>query len=158
MNLVIDIGNSRTKVAIFSRQEMVKSFILDELSTEKVKELRREFPDTENVILSSVASIHPSLNTYLKRTFSYFLELNVQTPVPIRNNYRTPDTLGPDRLAAAIGARVLFPDKDLLVIDAGTAVTYDLTERNGTFMGGNISPDWEAGSALYTNLQKNYPW
>ena len=157
MNLVIDIGNSRTKVAIFSQQDMVKLFTFDELSTEKLKELMREFPDTGNVILSTVASMNPLLNTYLKRAFSYFLELNVQTSVPIRNNYLTPGTLGLDRLAAAIGARVLFPDKDLLVIDAGTAVTYDMVEGNGTFAGGNISPGLRSRFRALHEFTKKLP-
>ncbi len=157
MNLVIDIGNSRTKVAIFSHQEMVKLLTFDEFSADELKRLTREFPDKGNVILSSVASVHPSLNTYLKRAFSYFLELNVQTPVPIQNNYRTPDTLGLDRLAAAIGARSVFPDKDLLVIDAGTAVTYDLVEENGTFSGGNISPGLRSRFRALHEFTKKLP-
>jgi type III pantothenate kinase len=60
--------------------------------------------------------------------------------MPVVSLYKTPETLGLDRLAAAIGAHGLFPDEDLLVIDAGTAITFDLIERNGTFAGGNISP------------------
>ncbi len=140
MNLVIDIGNSRTKVAFFSQKEMVGSFFYDVLTKEALEDLVKKFPGTEKAILSSVASAEASIYDYLKESFSFFLELNHQTAVPIRNTYRTPETLGLDRIAAAIGARELFPDRDLLVIDAGTAVTFDLIEGNGTFSGGNISP------------------
>lgn len=140
MNLIIDIGNSRTKAAIFSQQEMVGSLFAEDLSIDRLKELLKKFPGTEKAVLSSVASVKPELFAWLKNTFHYLLELNNQTPVPIRNNYRTPGTLGMDRLAAAVGARELFPDRDLLVIDAGTAITLDLIEANGTFSGGNISP------------------
>jgi type III pantothenate kinase len=140
LNLVADIGNSRSKIVIFSGKEMVESFAFDELSINTLKDLRERFPAIENGILSTVSDPDPAIVDYFKSAFSFFLELSPRTPVPIRNNYLTPDTLGRDRLAAAIGALELFPGKDLLVIDAGTAVTFDLIEGNGTFAGGNISP------------------
>ena len=140
MNLVIDIGNSRTKVAIFDQNKMVKSFLFDDLTTVGLKEILQEFQGTKRAILSSVASVDPFLYDDLKAAFSFFLEVNNQTPMPMKIKYRTPETLGLDRLAAAIGAREIFPDRDLLVIDAGTAITFDLIEREGTFLGGNISP------------------
>ena len=140
MNLVLDIGNSRTKVAIFSKGEMLSYFVFNDLSLNGLIELMEEFPGTERAILSAVASVHSPLLDYLKNSFQTFLELKPQTPIPIINGYRTPETLGLDRLAAAVGAHTLFPNKDLLVIDAGTAVTFDLIERNGVFLGGNISP------------------
>ena len=68
------------------------------------------------------------------------MELSSVTPVPIKNNYRSKSTLGLDRLAAAVGAASLFPDNDLLIIDAGTAITYDIVDKENGFMGGNISP------------------
>jgi type III pantothenate kinase len=140
LNLVIDIGNSRTKVAIFDQKKMVKSFLFDDLTTVGLKEILEGFRGTKRAILSSVASVDPILYDELKTAFPFFLEVNNQTPMPIKSNYRTPETLGLDRLAAAIGAREIFPDRDLLVIDAGTAITFDLIEREGTFLGGNISP------------------
>lgn len=140
MNLIIDIGNSRTKVAIFSQQEMVRSLFSDDLSVDKLKDFLKGFPGTESAVLSSVASVDPALIVWLKDSFHHFLEINTQTPIPIQNKYKTPGTLGLDRLAAAVGSRELFPDRDLMVIDAGTAVTFDLIEANGTFLGGNISP------------------
>lgn len=60
--------------------------------------------------------------------------------LPITVQYETPETLGKDRLAAAVGANYLEPGKDLLVIDAGTAITYELIEASGAYLGGNISP------------------
>jgi len=127
-------------MAIFSKNELVASLNPLDLSLDELKDLSNRFPDIGKVILSSVSSLDPVFQDFLKKTFPYYLELNHQTPVPIRNNYLTPETLGLDRLAAAVGAQVLFPDQDLLVIDAGTAITFDLVEKNGTFAGGNISP------------------
>ena len=127
-------------MAFFSQKEIVGSYAFEFLTMEALKDLLRVHPGTTKVILSSVASVDTSLYAYLLTSFDYFFELTHQTLLPIQNNYMTPETLGLDRLAAAIGAKELFPDLDLLVIDAGTAMTLDLIERNGSFSGGNISP------------------
>ena len=68
------------------------------------------------------------------------MELTAATPVPIRNCYATPATLGPDRLAAAVGAAALFPGRELLVVDLGTACTFDVVTADGRYLGGNIAP------------------
>jgi type III pantothenate kinase len=140
LNLVIDIGNSRTKAAVFSGKELMETSVFDELTCDHLTDFVTRYPGIDQVILSTVSTASQDVLTFLKTKFPCFLELNHQTPVPIEINYLTPGTLGLDRLAAAIGARILFPGHDLLVIDAGTAVTFDLVERNGTFSGGNISP------------------
>lgn len=68
------------------------------------------------------------------------LRFSPDTPVPITNRYRTPETLGGDRLAAVIGASSLKPGKDLLIIDAGTCITYEVIDARGNYWGGNIAP------------------
>jgi len=68
------------------------------------------------------------------------MEFSSQTPIPIENLYKTPDTLGKDRLAGVTGGQSLFPGRPLLVIDAGTAITYDFLNAAGQYQGGNISP------------------
>lgn len=140
MNLIIDIGNSRAKCAIFSGKEMIESFFFPSISVDQLKEMKDRFPGTDKAILSAVSSVDAKIEYYLRSAFSYFLKIDHHTPVPILNNYKTPETLGLDRLAAAVGANTLFPGQDLLVIDAGTAITFDMVEKNGTFAGGNISP------------------
>jgi type III pantothenate kinase len=140
LNLVIDKGNSRTKAAIFSRQEIVETFIFDDLTDSVLEEVAMKYGGIDSAILSSVSFVKPEIKDILKNRFKNFIELTNQTPVPLKNSYQTPETLGLDRLAAAVGAGTFFPGQDLLVIDAGTAITFDLVESNGTFMGGNISP------------------
>ena len=157
LNLVVDIGNSRTKLAIFSKKELVDSWNVDELKIGRLEEIKKAYPDIDRAILSSVSTVDPQVAGYLKSEYSYFLELNYQTPVPIKNQYKTPHTLGLDRLAAAIGACELFPGKDLLVIDAGTAITFDLIENNGTFKGGNISPGLRSRFRALHEFTKNLP-
>jgi len=102
--------------------------------------LRDEHPQMTQAILSSVKPVDDEILQFLSGNFDLFIELDHQTELPIENLYETPETLGKDRLAAAVGANELFPDQNLLIIDAGTAITYDLVSEKNEFIGGNISP------------------
>jgi len=102
--------------------------------------LKDEHPQLNQAILSSVKSVDNEILQFLSGNFDLFIELDHLTELPIENLYETPETLGKDRLAAAVGANELFPDQNLLVIDAGTAITYDLVSEKNQFLGGNISP------------------
>ena len=143
MNLVIDIGNTRTKFSVFNRGEVLITVPVEEFKPEHIELLQNEHPDLKNVILSAVKDYSPKLKTALQNKFKYFLELNEKTPLPIENCYKTPETLGKDRIAAAVGGFDLYPDSNLLVIDAGTAITYDLVNDKQQYLGGNISPGIE---------------
>jgi len=143
INLVIDIGNSRTKIALFNQHDLMFNVPVDQLTTDHVKMLKDEYAQLNKAILSSVKPDDDELKLFLAENFGQFIELNEQTSLPIENLYETPETLGKDRLAAAIGANELFPDQNLLVIDAGTAITYDLVSEKNQFIGGNISPGLE---------------
>lgn len=140
MNLVIDIGNTRIKLALFNDYDLMFNVPLDELKVGDLRILCGEHPQLDKAILSSVREYPDEVRDFLSARFSHFIEFNHQTLVPITNRYQTPETLGLDRLASAIGAAALFPDQDLLVIDAGTAITYDLVTKNNEYLGGNISP------------------
>lgn len=143
LNLVIDIGNSRTKIALFNEHDLMFNVPVEKFSADHARLLRNEHPQLDRAILSSVKPYDEELKSFLKNNFSYFLELDDKTRLPIENLYETPETLGKDRLAAAVGANELFPDQNLLIIDAGTAVTYDLVSDKNQFLGGNISPGLE---------------
>jgi type III pantothenate kinase len=93
----------------------------------------------ENIILSSVGHVPDGLIEALKQE-NTLLVLDENTPIPVENRYMTPATLGRDRLAAVVGAWELFPQKNILVIDAGTCITYDLLLAPGIYLGGNIAP------------------
>jgi type III pantothenate kinase len=140
LNLVIDIGNSLTKVAIFDAKGIVRTICLEGLSIACLDDLKRSYPGLNKAILSSVADIDAELLRVLKNEYDFFIEFDHHTAVPIENLYESKETLGLDRLAAAVGGTTLFPGKDLLVIDAGTAITFDLIDTNNRFVGGNISP------------------
>jgi len=143
MNLVIDIGNTRIKLALFNDQDLLFNVPLDELKVDQLQLLADEHPQLNKAILSAVRDYPCEVRDFLSASFHPFIELTHQTPVPITNLYKTPETLGFDRLAAAIGASWLFPAENLLVIDAGTAITYDLVTKNKEYLGGNISPGLE---------------
>jgi len=143
INLVIDIGNSRTKIALFNQHDLMFNVPMDHLTANHVKMLKDEHPQLNRAILSSVKPYDEDLKRVLTDQFDQFLELDHLTALPIENHYETPETLGKDRLAAAIGANELFPDQNLLVIDAGTAITYDLVSEKNQYLGGNISPGLE---------------
>jgi type III pantothenate kinase len=140
MNLVIDIGNSRIKLALFSERDLMFNVPLDELKPEHIQVLLDEHDDLKSAIISSVREYPAALKAFLENSFENFIELNANTPVPITNGYETPETLGKDRLAAAVGATELFPGKNVLVIDAGTAITYEIITAENEYLGGNISP------------------
>src|ERR1035437_6571014 len=123
MNLIIDIGNSQVKIAIFNNRKILKSMTIDEINSKMVLELKSLYPELTQAILCSVGEVDGQLLEFLKKEFELFIVLNHQTNIPIENLYESKESLGPDRIAAAVGANHLFPDSDLLVIDAGTAIT-----------------------------------
>lgn len=138
MNLTIDQGNSSTKIGFFDKGKLISTHKLVFLDKNSLSELvKKHSPD--NIIISSVtheANIPEDFSVNIPGKLIFF---NHETPIPIENRYKTPETLGKDRLAAVIGAAALYPDTTLLVIDAGTAITFDLFHEN-IFYGGNISP------------------
>ncbi len=128
---------------MFNQHDLMFNVPVDRFTANHARMLKDEHPQLNKAILSSVKPYDEELKTFLAENFEVFIELGHQTALPIENLYETPETLGKDRLAAAIGANELFPDQNLLVIDAGTAITYDLVSEKNQFLGGNISPGLE---------------
>ncbi|MFO7843149.1 MAG: type III pantothenate kinase [Bacteroidales bacterium] len=143
MNLTIDIGNSRNKFAVISRGEIIEVFNFTTLSIQNIEDITQKYPDIKHVILSTVRNLEDSFLTFLQSKFEYFIELNEETKIPIENLYQTKNTLGKDRLASVIGANNIFPNTNVLVIDAGTALTFDFVNDQNQYLGGGISPGLE---------------
>jgi type III pantothenate kinase len=143
MNLVIDIGNTRSKVAIFHNYEVVALKIEEKLSEEIIAQVIYDYPQIKRCISSSVTEPQDEFAVFLGKQGLPVLILDANTPLPFVNNYQTKETLGKDRIAAIAGACKLYPKKDVLVIDAGTAITFDLKNKNEEYLGGNISPGLE---------------
>jgi type III pantothenate kinase len=140
MNLCIDIGNSFAKTAVFSGSAIVNLRQSPELGVKEIDSLKSDFPEINNTILCSVRKHNQDLISHLQNEFSKVLVFDNTTAIPLTNQYKSASTLGKDRLAAIIGANNNFPDRNVLVVDAGTAITYDFVDKFNRFKGGNISP------------------
>ena len=157
MNLCIDQGNSRTKVALMTDDgKMMSHFIYKQFSSADVERLF-DLYDISDSIISSVVNIEAAVVNTLHRRSQHFVLFDHNTPVPIVNRYDTPQTLGQDRLAAAVGAKSLCPDENLLIIDAGSAITYDFVSDKGEYMGGNIAPGLKMRFTMLQRMTKKLP-
>ena len=139
VNLIIDIGNSLLKMALMQGDEVIEQHSCNALTEQQIRDAQARYPSLRRAIVASTALSTAEVASLLRRCGVEVLEMNSLTPVPIGNDYLTPETLGVDRLAAAVGAVEVLGLRDALIVDFGTAITIDLVE-NGVFRGGNISP------------------
>ncbi len=138
MFLTIDTGNARTKVAVFDTAgKLVRTTVLEGNEIDLLTDLITTY-QIQHVISSTTGA--RKWNASDLTISGKIIELSHHTPLPVALVYSTPDTLGRDRIAAACGAHALFPDKNCLIIDAGTCITMDMVLKTGTYLGGNIAP------------------
>lgn len=140
--MVIDIGNSLTKTAVFNEYELASFSSFEKFSMNALNALCFGNPSVKNSILSSVIEHDKEIPGFLKNRH-HFIELSSETRIPIENLYDSPQTLGKDRLVAAVGANSLFDKQNVLAIDAGTCIKYDFVNHKNQYMGGGISPGIE---------------
>lgn len=138
MNLIIDIGNSSTKIAVYDGNVKLTSLNAREFSCEKVDKQLSPYR-LDKAIISSVRNTPEFVFDLMTVNIPRVHILSHKSKLPFSLEYDTPETLGSDRIAAAAGACRLFGGENTLVIDAGTAITYDYIE-GGIYRGGNISP------------------
>jgi len=137
VKLIIDIGNTAVKTALFEGKHLISSAILDDCTLQSILVFVGA-QTISNAIISSVKSVDTDLEQIIKHFDAHFL--NENTSLPITIDYKTPYTLGKDRIAAVIGAFCLFPKQDVLVLDAGTCLTIDFISKEKSYKGGRISP------------------
>lgn len=135
-NLVVDIGNTSSKVGIFKQHKLVEEKVFADHAA--LKKYLVGVP-AQAAIIASVSKTYDSILPALAH-IPNTITLTHNLPLPIFNLYATPDTLGVDRLAGVCGARQMFPDEPCLVIDSGTCITYDFISEKGEYLGGAISP------------------
>ena len=135
MNVTIDIGNTLVKIGYFEGDRFLEKRIYSVKTIEWESLIK---PDNNIIIIASGTLDNKSIQK-LKILNSSICLLSHNTPLPIEVAYKTPQTLGLDRIAGAVGACELCKTENILIIDIGTAITYDLIHNN-TFLGGNISP------------------
>ena len=139
MNLIIDTGNTRTKLALFKKEEFIS--VQKIKNTAVLTELKLLFKTEaiQNCIISSVAGIPQEILQFLTKQ-SRLIILDSTTKIPFKNLYKTPKTLGVDRIALMAAAQKNHPNKNVLVIDAGTCITYDFLNDKNEYFGGAIAP------------------
>lgn len=141
-NASIDIGNTNTKIGIFRDDELLNEIVLSGFHPDEVSAYLKAQKELQNVIVSAVIPLPENFLPGLGDKYR-LLSLDSGTALPVRLLYDTPLTLGRDRIAAAAGARGLFPEENVLSIDAGTCIKYDFVSSKGEYIGGAISPGLE---------------
>jgi len=136
LNICIDIGNTNAKIGIFDKETLKE--VIPEVTDRNIEKLSRE-KCPEQVI---IASVRKGIGKIVNKisTVAPAIVLSHTTPIPIKSIYKTPSTLGVDRISSVVGAHHLYPNKNILVIDIGTCITYDLIDEKETYHGGGISP------------------
>jgi len=158
MNLIIDLGNSLAKFYFFENKYIRSNFIVNysdlflkensdnpifiNTNSEYLLNLFSNFKQLENIIISSVIEFPADFIFFLENKIEgkAVIILTNRTKLPIQNLYESKETLGKDRIAAAVGANFIFPNTNMLIIDAGSAITYEFISEKNEYLGGNISP------------------
>lgn len=140
LNLTIDRGNTMTKVAIWDKGELLTAESLVKAETADILRVICSFRNIDRALLCTVAGGFENLGKALAEMGISFSELSNNDSLPIKIDYGSRATLGVDRIAAAAGAWSLIKGKDVLIVDIGTAVTYDRLTSKGVFAGGCIAP------------------
>jgi type III pantothenate kinase len=140
LNLIVDIGNTQIKAGFFENNQLVKLETSTLGEMEFISHLVSKHENTCNVIISSVRKYPEELISALKLECKTVLFFNSEIQTPLENLYESKSTLGYDRLAACAGAHHLHKGNNILVVDAGTAITFDFVNDKGQYIGGCISP------------------
>jgi type III pantothenate kinase len=157
MNLIIDVGNSFVKVAVYSKAKLLKKKVITHSNLiDTVDEFLKKHKSIERSIISSVGSILKKDQTQLEKRLNT-LVLNNSTKLPFKNNYKTPKTLGVDRIALVSASVKFYSDRNVLIIDAGTCITYDFITDENQYLGGAISPGIRTRYKSLNNLTANLP-
>ena len=157
MNLLIDSGNTLTKIAVFDNNKLINLSHFNLLEIKDIIKLKNKSPELDYCILSTVATIKKAVLKYLKNNFNIFINLNYKTKIPVANQYNTKTTLGSDRIALITGANNIYPDTNVLVIDVGSAITYDFINYKNQYLGGNISPGLSMRFKALNKFTKKLP-
>ncbi len=151
MNIAIDIGNTRSKMAIFKNDRIEKLFTgsFDDI-----------LYSLKNISFSAGIISNVGNDDYTKKLLSFSSKLilishNLKYPIDIK--YGSFTTLGLDRIANVMGAYFLFPNKENLIIDVGTCITYDYINQKNEYLGGSISPGFQLRSYALSNYTENLP-
>ena len=156
MNLVLDIGNNYFKIGIYKNSDLIYFFSDNSSKIESaINNVLSKYNDLSCAIISNVSSINTVdlFDSYKIRV----LQLNSTFNFPFKIQYKTPLTLGNDRLALAAAASLLYPKSNKVIIDVGTCITIDFIDYNNNFYGGSISPGIDMRYKSLNNYTANLP-
>ena len=152
MNLVVDFGNTFIKAALFEDSHLKQSFY--DISDADLKLVEKEHSPNK-ILVSSVSKNKEDIQDLFQTSKILYLENGL--PLPFQIDYKTPQTLGLDRVAAVAGAQEFFPNENALVIDMGTCITYDFIDANSVYHGGGISPGMQMRFKALHNFTAKLP-
>jgi type III pantothenate kinase len=157
MNLIVDVGNTLVKFAIYKDAKLIHKvdFELSEFKKQYEK-LKKEFPKVKLAIISSVGRLSKKQIELVEDDLK-IIQLSSKTKLPFKNCYKTPKTLGVDRIALVSASVHQYSDKNVLIIDAGTCITYDFVSNKNHYLGGAISPGIRLRYKSLNNLTANLP-
>lgn len=155
MNLVVDIGNTLIKMAVFQEDTIIKKkTLLKQDFFKNLEELQQKYPQITHSIVSSVGKTSSKWIQKLEEK-SFVIQLSQDLPQVFTNKYATPATMGQDRIALVSAAAKAYPGENVLVIDAGTCITYDIKNNHNEYFGGAISPGLQMRyNAMHTFTEK----
>jgi len=159
MNLIIDIGNTGIKLAVFDNNNRLMHFqrLENHDDINRILETLIQNFRVTNAIISQVGKPVQSLNDWLTTHQIKFLYLSTHLKLPFSIRYKSPETIGADRLGLVAGAVFKKPRNNILIIDAGTCVTYDFIDRNNVYYGGAISPGLQLRFKSLHDYTENLP-
>ncbi|MBA2611806.1 MAG: type III pantothenate kinase [Bacteroidetes bacterium] len=149
MNFVVDFGNTRIKAAIFNGTELQHSYVFN--SVMGLIEGLKQISAFNQCLIGSVTGMHTQFIKALPKGQQVIL-FEANTPIPLKNLYKSALTLGSDRIAASVGAYSFYPNANVLTIDAGTCIKYNFVNANNEYLGGAISP----GLAMRLKAMKEF--
>ncbi|TVZ57842.1 type III pantothenate kinase [Flavobacteriaceae bacterium MAR_2010_105] len=157
MNLIIDVGNTFVKLAVFHQDSLLHKLVCKPEEISKALEnLLNDFPELRKAITSKVGRLDAFEIYEIQERFKV-IELSSKLKLPFKNLYATPNTLGVDRMALVSASVKQFPYKNVLIIDAGTCITYDFVGSKNEYFGGAISPGIRLRYKALHNLTANLP-
>lgn len=156
MNLIVDVGNTKVKLAVYQKDNLLFKTICDVGNiVSEITALTAKYKLKQGII-ASVGSLNDKDILEVSEMLPV-IELDHNTKVPFKNSYKTPETLGVDRIALVCAGVKNYPNKNVLVIDAGTCITYDFVDNKKNFLGGAISPGLKMRYKSLNNLTANLP-
>ncbi|MEH6535152.1 MAG: type III pantothenate kinase [Psychroserpens sp.] len=157
MNLIVDVGNTFVKFAVYKQSKLIEKVVGELKNFENlVFEVLKDHPDINQGIVSSVGKLEKSQIKAIETKIKV-IELSHKLELPFKNLYATPKTLGVDRIALVSASVEQFPDNNVLIIDAGTCITYDFINTKNEYLGGAISPGIRLRYRTLNDLTANLP-